>query len=66
MVIEKLHMITSAARIGGAVLVVGLYDGPMLQARGMFFLPGRWGYDRRVVFLNKCDIITGYCKGFDT
>ena len=55
---EKLQMSTGAAQMDGAALVVGPDKGEC------FLLTGRWSSNTIVVFLNKCDMITGYCKRF--
>ncbi len=50
------NMITGAAQMDGAVLVVAATDGPMPQTREHILLAGQVGVPAIVVFLNKCDI----------
>ena len=51
------NMITGAAQMDGAVLVVGADDGPMPQTREHILLARQVGVPRIVVFLNKCDMV---------
>ncbi len=51
------NMITGAAQMDGAILVVSATDGPMLQTREHILLSRQVGVPRMVVFLNKCDMI---------
>jgi elongation factor Tu len=48
-------MITGAAQMDGAILVVSAVDGPMPQTREHILLARQVGVPRMVVFLNKCD-----------
>jgi len=50
------NMITGAAQMDGAVLVVAATDGPMPQTREHILLARQVGVPYIVVFLNKCDI----------
>jgi elongation factor Tu len=50
-------MITGAAQMDGAVLVVGADDGPMPQTREHILLARQVGVPRIVVFLNKTDMV---------
>ncbi|MBN8215892.1 MAG: elongation factor Tu [Spirochaetes bacterium] len=50
------NMITGAAQMDGAILVVSAYDGPQPQTREHILLANQVGVPRIVVFLNKCDI----------
>ncbi|MDR2557559.1 MAG: elongation factor Tu [Mycoplasmataceae bacterium] len=50
------NMITGAAQMDGAILVVAATDGPMPQTREHILLAGQIGVPRIVVFLNKCDV----------
>jgi len=50
------NMITGAAQMDGAILVVAATDGPMPQTREHILLARQVGVPRLVVFLNKCDI----------
>jgi elongation factor Tu len=50
-------MITGAAQMDGAILVVGADDGPMPQTREHILLARQVGVPRIVVFLNKCDTV---------
>jgi elongation factor Tu len=52
------NMITGAAQMDGAILVVAADDGPMPQTREHLLLARQLGVTKVVVFLNKCDIIT--------
>ena len=49
-------MITGAAQMDGAILVVSAADGPMPQTREHILLARQVGVPRIVVFLNKCDM----------
>lgn len=51
------NMITGAAQMDGAVLVVSAVDGPMPQTREHVLLARQVGVPKIVVFLNKCDIV---------
>ena len=51
------NMITGAAQMDGAILVVAATDGPMPQTREHILLSRQVGVDKIVVFLNKCDLI---------
>ncbi len=51
------NMITGAAQMDGAVLVVAANDGPMPQTREHVLLARQVGVPRIVVFLNKCDTV---------
>jgi elongation factor Tu len=50
-------MITGAAQMDGAILVVGANDGPMPQTREHILLARQVGVPAIVVFLNKCDTV---------
>jgi elongation factor Tu len=50
-------MITGAAQMDGAILVVGADDGPMPQTREHILLARQVGVPRIAVFLNKCDMV---------
>jgi elongation factor Tu len=50
------NMITGAAQMDGAILVVSAVDGPMPQTREHMLLARQVGVPRIVVFLNKCDV----------
>jgi elongation factor Tu len=50
-------MITGAAQMDGAVLVVSADDGPMPQTREHILLARQVGVPKIVVFLNKCDMV---------
>jgi len=50
------NMITGAAQMDGAILVVAATDGPMPQTREHILLARQVGVPKLVVFLNKCDI----------
>jgi elongation factor Tu len=50
-------MITGAAQMDGAILVVGADDGPMPQTREHILLARQVGVPKIVVFLNKCDMV---------
>ncbi len=51
------NMITGAAQMDGAILVVSAVDGPMPQTREHILLARQVGVPRIVVFLNKCDVV---------
>ena len=51
------NMITGAAQMDGAILVVSAVDGPMPQTREHIILARQVGVPYIVVFLNKCDIV---------
>src|SRR5438045_8260059 len=51
------NMITGAAQMDGAILVVSASDGPMPQTREHIFLASQVGVPRIVVFLNKVDTV---------
>ena len=51
------NMITGAAQMDGAILVVSAADGPMPQTREHILLARQVGVPRIVVFLNKCDAV---------
>ena len=50
------NMITGAAQMDGAILVVSAADGPMPQTREHIILAQQVGVPHIVIFLNKCDI----------
>ena len=50
------NMITGAAQMDGAILVIAATDGPMAQTREHILLARQVGVPRMVVFLNKCDM----------
>ena len=50
-------MITGAAQMDGAILVVSAVDGPMPQTREHILLARQVGVPYIVVFLNKCDAV---------
>ncbi|KAL8424465.1 hypothetical protein Efla_005021 [Eimeria flavescens] len=50
------NMITGAAQMDGAILVVSAYDGPMPQTREHILLSKQVGVPRLVVYLNKMDM----------
>src|SRR5664279_4814309 len=50
-------MITGAAQMDGAILVVSAADGPMPQTREHILLAYQVGVPALVVFLNKCDMV---------
>lgn len=50
------NMITGAAQMDGAILVVAANDGPMPQTREHILLARQVGVKNIVIFLNKCDI----------
>lgn len=51
------NMITGAAQMDGAILVIAATDGPMAQTREHILLARQVGVPRMVVFMNKCDIV---------
>ena len=51
------NMITGAAQMDGAILVVSAVDGPMPQTREHILLARQVGLPSLVVFLNKCDMV---------
>lgn len=51
------NMITGAAQMDGAILVVAATDGPMPQTREHILLAHQVGVPYMVVFLNKCDMV---------
>ncbi len=51
------NMITGAAQMDGAILVVSAADGPMPQTREHILLAGQVGVKFIVVYLNKCDMV---------
>ena len=51
------NMITGAAQMDGAILVVSAADGPMPQTREHILLARQVGVPYIVVFLNKCDMV---------
>jgi len=51
------NMITGAAQMDGAILVVAATDGPMPQTREHILLSRQVGVPKVVVFLNKCDMV---------
>ncbi|EIE39297.1 elongation factor Tu [Mycoplasmopsis canis] len=53
------NMITGAAQMDGAILVVAATDGPMPQTREHILLSKQVGVPRIVVFLNKVDMLEG-------
>lgn len=52
-------MITGAAQMDGAILVVAATDGPMPQTREHILLSKQVGVPKIVVFLNKVDMLQG-------
>src|SRR5438105_12827800 len=50
-------MITGAAQMDGAILVVSAADGPMPQTREHILLARQVGVPSLVVFMNKCDAV---------
>ena len=50
-------MITGAAQMDGAILVIAATDGPMAQTREHILLSRNVGVPKIVVFLNKCDMV---------
>jgi len=51
------NMITGAAQMDGAILVVSAVDGPMPQTREHVLLARQVNVPKMVVFLNKCDLV---------
>ena len=51
------NMITGAAQMDGAILVVSAADGPMPQTREHILLSRQVGVPYIVVFINKCDMV---------
>jgi elongation factor Tu len=51
------NMITGAAQMDGAILVVSASDGPMPQTREHILLSRQVGVPKIVVFMNKCDMV---------
>jgi len=51
------NMITGAAQMDGAILVVAATDGPMPQTKEHILLARQVGVENIVVFLNKCDMV---------
>ena len=51
------NMITGAAQMDGAILVIAATDGAMAQTREHILLARQVGVPRMVVFLNKCDMV---------
>jgi elongation factor Tu len=51
------NMVTGAAQMDGAILVVAATDGPMPQTREHILLAHQVGVPKIVVFLNKCDMV---------
>lgn len=51
------NMITGAAQMDGAILVVSATDGPMPQTREHILLARQVGVPKMVVFINKCDMV---------
>ena len=51
------NMITGAAQMDGAILVIAATDGPMPQTREHILLSRNVGVPKIVVFLNKCDMV---------
>jgi len=51
------NMITGAAQMDGAILVIAATDGPMPQTREHILLARQVGVPQLVVFLNKCDMV---------
>jgi elongation factor Tu len=51
------NMITGAAQMDGAILVVSASDGPMPQTREHILLARQVGLPSLIVFLNKCDMV---------
>ncbi|MEI6042072.1 MAG: elongation factor Tu [bacterium] len=51
------NMITGAAQMDGAILVVAATDGPMPQTREHVLLAKQVGVPKIVVFMNKCDMV---------
>ena len=51
------NMITGAAQMDGAILVVSAADGPMPQTREHILLARQVGVPKILVFMNKCDMV---------
>ena len=51
------NMITGAAQMDGAILVIAATDGPMAQTREHILLARQVGVPRMVVFMNKCNMV---------
>ena len=51
------NMITGAAQMDGAIIVVSASDGPMPQTREHILLARQVGVPKIVVFMNKCDMV---------
>ena len=51
------NMITGAAQMDGAILVIAATDGPMAQTREHILLARQVGVPHLVVFMNKCDLV---------
>ena len=51
------NMITGAAQMDGAILVIAATDGPMAQTREHILLSRQVGVPKMVVFINKCDMV---------
>ena len=51
------NMITGAAQMDGAILVIAATDGPMAQTREHILLARQVGVPKMVVYLNKCDMV---------
>src|SRR5262249_23031050 len=51
------NMITGAAQMDGAILLLSAVDGPMAQTREHILLGRQVGVPELVVFLNKCDLV---------
>ena len=51
------NMITGAAQMDGAILVIAATDGVMAQTREHILLARKVGVPRMVVFMNKCDMV---------
>ena len=51
------NMITGAAQMDGAILVVAATDGPMAQTREHILLSRQVGVPKLIVFMNKCDMV---------
>src|SRR6185503_18577637 len=52
------NMITGAAQMDGAVLLLSAVDGPMPQTREHILLARQVGVAHLVVFMNKCDLVS--------
>ena len=51
------NMVTGAAQMDGAIIVVAATDGPMPQTREHILLARHVNVPRLVVFMNKCDLV---------